>query len=126
MATKKEMEIDGGKLAVYEKLIASNPVIERKGDTIPYTSLNGHMFSLLCKDGSLGFRLSKEDRDEFLSKYPSAILIQYGVVMNEYVKIPEQLLDNFKDVKKYFDLSYAYVKSLKPKPTKKSKTGKKK
>ncbi len=126
MATKKEIEIDGRKLAVYEKLIASNPVIERKGDTIPYTSLNGHMFSLLCKDGSLGFRLSKEDRDEFLSKYPSAILIQYGVVMNEYVKIPEQLLDNFKDVKKYFDLSYAYVKSLKPKPTKKSKTGKKK
>ena len=126
MATKKEIEIDGRKLAVYEKLIASNPVIERKGDTIPYTSLNGHMFSLLCKDGSLGFRLSKEDRDEFLSKSPSAILIQYGVVMKEYVKIPEQLLDNFKDVKKYFDLSYAYVKSLKPKPTKKSKTGKKK
>src|SRR6266513_5107069 len=95
MATKKEIEIDGRKLAVYEKLIASNPVTERKGDTIPYTSLNGHMFSLLCKDGSLGFRLSKEDREGFLSKYPSAILIQNGVVMKEYVKIPEQLLANF-------------------------------
>jgi hypothetical protein len=59
-----------------KKLIAANPVIERKGDTIPYTSLNGHMFSLFCKDGLLGFRLSKEDREEFLSKNPSAILIQ--------------------------------------------------
>jgi len=126
MATKKEVEIDGRKLAVYEKLIATNPVIERKGDTIPYTSLNGHMFSLLGKDGSLGFGLSKENRDEFLSKYPSAILIQYGVVMKEYVKIPDQLFGNFKELKKYFDLSYAYVNSLKPKPAKKSKTARKK
>jgi hypothetical protein len=87
---------------VYQKLIGANPGIERKGDTIPYTSLNSHMFSLLCKDGSLGFRLSKEDREEFLSKYPSAILIQYGVVMKEYVKIPDQLFGNFKELKKYF------------------------
>jgi TfoX/Sxy family transcriptional regulator of competence genes len=126
MATKKESKKDAGKLAVYEKLIASNPEIERKGDTIPYTSLNGHMFSLLGKDGSLGFRLSKEDREAFLKKYRSALLIQYGIVMKEYVSIPDSLLNQPKELKKYFDQSWDYVKSLKPKPTSKKKAAKKK
>jgi hypothetical protein len=27
----------------YEKLIATNPKVERKGATMPYTSVNGHM-----------------------------------------------------------------------------------
>ena len=125
MSTKKETDIGSRKLAIYEKLIASNPKIERKGDTIPYTSLNGHMFSLLAKDGSLGFRLSEEDREEFLKKYPSAVLVQYGVVMKEYVKIPDSLLINAKELKEYFDLSYEYIRSLKPKPTTKTKKFKK-
>jgi TfoX/Sxy family transcriptional regulator of competence genes len=126
MVTKKQTAIDQEKLAVYEKIIASNPQIERKGDTIPYTSLNGNMFSLLGKDGSLGFRLSKEDREVFLKKYPKAILMQYGIVMKEYVKIPDELLSKPKELKKYFDLSYANAKTLKPKPTTKTKSAKKK
>ena len=32
-----------GKLALYEKLVATNPKIERKGATMPYTSLNDHI-----------------------------------------------------------------------------------
>jgi TfoX/Sxy family transcriptional regulator of competence genes len=126
MATKKQSASDPVKLAVYEKLIASIPAIERKGDTIPYTSLNGNMFSLLGKDGSLGFRLSKEDREEFLKKYPSGILFQYGIVMKEYVKIPDELLGKSKELKKYFEQSYAYAKTLKPKATTKTKSAKKK
>ena len=37
------------KVALYEKLVATNPKVERKGDTVPYTSLNGRMFSYLSK-----------------------------------------------------------------------------
>ena len=37
-------------LALYEAVIATNPVVGRKGDTVPHTSLNGHMFSALHKD----------------------------------------------------------------------------
>jgi TfoX/Sxy family transcriptional regulator of competence genes len=114
------------KLAIYEKLVATNPSIERKGDTMPYTSLNGNMFSLLGKDGSLGFRLSKADREEFLAKYKSKLMEQYGAVMKEYVLIPDQVLNSAKDLKKYFDLSYAYAKTLKPKATSKTKAAKKK
>jgi hypothetical protein len=93
------------KLAIYEKLVATSPSIERKGDSMPYTSLNGNMFSLLRKDGSLGFRLSKEDREEFLAKYRSGLMEQYGVVMKEYVLIPDKLLNSQKELKKYFELA---------------------
>ena len=126
MATKKEAQMYAAKLSLYEKLIATNPAIERKGDTMPYTSLNGHMFSVLAKDGSLGLRLSKEDREEFIKKYHSELMKQYGIVMKEYVIVPGKLLADTKELEKYFDRSYEYVKSLRPKPTTKTKTAKKK
>ena len=126
MAAKKELTTYANKLAIYDKLVATNASIERKGDTMPYTSLNGNMFSLLGKDGSLGFRLSEQDREEFLDKYKSGLMEQYGVVLKEYVLIPDRLLSSPKDLKKYFELSYAYAKTLKPKPTSKTKGAKKK
>lgn len=39
------------KIALYEKLFATHAGIERKGDTMSYTSLNGHMFSYLANTG---------------------------------------------------------------------------
>jgi hypothetical protein len=33
-------------LSLYEKLVATNPRVARKGDAMPYTSLNGHMVQL--------------------------------------------------------------------------------
>jgi hypothetical protein len=124
MATEKETQKYATTLALYEKLIATNPALERKGDTMPYTSLNGHMFSLLAKDGSLGLRLSKEDREEFIKKYNTELMKQYGVIMKEHVIVPDKLLANTKELKKYFDQSYEYIKSLNPKPTTKGKTAK--
>jgi TfoX/Sxy family transcriptional regulator of competence genes len=126
MAVKKDHDDYASKLAIYEELIAANPSIERKGDTMPYTSLNGNMFSFLAKDGSLGFRLSTEDREDFTKKYKSGPMIQYGTVLKEYVVIPDQLMTSPKELKKYFELSYAYAKSLKGKPTSKAKSAKKK
>jgi TfoX/Sxy family transcriptional regulator of competence genes len=126
MAVKKEHDVYANKLAIYEKIIASNPSIERKGDTMPYTSLNGNMFSFLAKDGSLGFRLSAEDREDFTNKYKPGPMIQYRTVLKEYVVIPDQLLKSPKELKKYFELSYSYAKTLKAKPASKAKSEKKK
>ena len=39
------------KLELYEKLVGTIPNVKRKGATVPYTSLNGHMFSYLSKQG---------------------------------------------------------------------------
>jgi TfoX/Sxy family transcriptional regulator of competence genes len=108
-------------LALYEKLVATNPAIERKGDTMPYTSVNGHMFSLLTKEGTLILRLAPHDQSAFLEKYESKVPVQYGAVMKEYVEVPDSLLSKTRELKKYFDRSYAYVSSLKPKLASKKK-----
>jgi hypothetical protein len=107
------------KLALYEKLVASNPRVERKGATVPYTSLNGHMFSFLSKEGKLELRLPAKEREAFLKKYKAKLCEAYGVVQPEYVEVPDSLLASTRELKKFFDASYEYVSSLKPKPTKK-------
>jgi hypothetical protein len=105
-------------VALYDKLIATNPSIERKGDANPYTSLNGNMFTLLYQS-RLAIRLSQVERDKFLKKYKTTLFEAYGAVMQEYVSVPDALLENTKELQKYLDASYEYAKTLKPKPTKK-------
>jgi len=109
------------KLALYDKLAATNPQVERKGATVPYTSLNGHMFSYLAKSGELALRLPEGVRETFLTKYKTTLCAQYGIVQKEYVMVPDRLLKKTRELKTYCDQSYAYVRSLKPKPAKKSK-----
>ena len=111
-------------LALYEKLIAAHPEAERKGAMMPYTSLNGHMFSLFTKEGYLALRLPSAEREAFLKKYKTTLCEQYGVVMKEYVVVPAALLAKTAELKKFFAMSYDYVGSLKPKPTTKKKKGK--
>ena len=113
-------------LGLYEKLVATNPNVDRKGKTMPYTSLNGHMFSFLTKEGHLALRLPTADREIFLEKYDTHLCEQHGTVMKEYAEVPDSLLGKTDVLKTYFDMSYAYVGSLKPKPTKKKKATKKK
>lgn len=120
--SKKKVEIPAEKLAHYDKLVAACPEIERKGVNMPYTSANGHMFSIMSKTGSLGIRLPKDEREAFLEKYNTTLFENYGAVMREYVTIPDDLLPQTEILKSYLDMSHAYVKSLKPKPTKKKKS----
>ena len=109
------------KFELYRKLVAGNPAVELKGATVPYTSLNGNMFSYLSKQGSLALRLPSPDREAFLTKYKTKLCEAYGVVQPEYVEVPGSLLASTKELKKYFDISYQYTASLKPKATTKKK-----
>lgn len=109
------------KLELYEKLVATHPKVERKGATVPYTSLNGHMFSYLSKEGKLALRLPAPEREAFLKKYNARLCEAYGIVQPEYVEVPDALLSSTRELKKYFDCSYEYVSSLKPKATTKKK-----
>jgi hypothetical protein len=59
MPTKKPSDDYTEKVALYEMLVATNPKIQRKGDTMPYTSHNGNMFSYLGKTGILAMRLNR-------------------------------------------------------------------
>jgi TfoX/Sxy family transcriptional regulator of competence genes len=109
------------KVARYDQLIATNPEIERKGDANPYTSVNGNMFTLLHQGERLAIRLPEEEREKFLKKYKTVLFEAHGAVMKEYVAVPDSLLAKTKELQKYLDLSYAYAKTLKPKPTKKNR-----
>lgn len=114
--TQREKSIE-----LFDKLIAEFPHIDRKGKNNPYTSLNGHMFTIISQDGFLGIRLSKIDREEFLLDYKTDLLQNYGVTMKEYVTVPNNLLEKTEELKPYIELSHSYILSLKPKPTTKKK-----
>jgi hypothetical protein len=121
MAKAAAVGAPADKLELYEKLVATNPKVERKGATVPYTSLNGHMFSYLSKEGKLAMRLPPVEREAFLKKYNARLCQAYGVVQPEYVEVPDSLLAATRELKKYFEFSYAYVSTLKPKATAKKK-----
>ena len=70
MSAKKKSPIPAEKVALYEKLLAPIPEIERKGAENPYTSLNANMFSLLLSpEGRLALRLPQDEREKFLKRY---------------------------------------------------------
>jgi hypothetical protein len=109
------------KVALYDKLIATNTRIERKGAANPYTAVNGNMFTLLHQSGTLAIRLPEGKREEFLKKYKTTLFEAYGAVMKEkeYVTVPDSLLKNTKELSKYLEARYEYAKTLKPNPSRK-------
>jgi hypothetical protein len=118
----KAVGVPEDKLALYEKLVATVPGVPRKGATVPYTSVNGHMFSYLTKAGTVALRLPAEEREAFLKKYKASLCKVYGVVQKEYVEVPDELLKKTSELKKFFAVSFAYVRAMKPKPTTKKKS----
>jgi hypothetical protein len=108
-------------LALYEALVATLPDVSRRGDTVPYTSLNGHMFSALHKDDTVALRLPAGPREAFLKKYKTALAAHYGVVQPEYVVVPDSLLAKTSELKPYFAASYDFVAGMKPKAAAKTK-----
>ena len=119
---KKAAAAPADTLALYEKLVATNPDIERKGATLPYTSLDGHMFSFLTETGTLALRLPDAQREAFLKKYKTRLCERHGMVMKEYVEVPDALLRKTGDLQPYFAASVAYAASLKAKSTAKTKS----
>ena len=103
------------KLAIYDQLVALCPRFERKGKTVPYTSANGHMFSLMNKEGELGFRYSKEVQVKYIEEWGSTILKSHGATMRGYVLIPNHMLGDLDKLAEYLNESYDYVMSLPPK-----------
>lgn len=106
---------------LYDSLIGTGAGIERKGAAMPYTSVNGNMFSFLSKDGMLHLRLPKEEREKFIRDFKTALSEQHGTVLKEYVAVPDDLFKDTARLKVYFLKSVTYAKSLKPKPDKKAK-----
>ena len=105
----------------YETLVARFPEVQRKGATMPYTALNGNMFSFLDKEGRLSLRFSKEEQEAFIKEFDSTHSIQHGAVMNGYAIVPEKVFNDAELLKSHFSKSLAFVKTLEPKVSKKKK-----
>lgn len=105
-------------LEAYEAMVSARPGIDRKGKKIPYTSMNGNMFSFLDGNGTICLRLSGDDQANFIKTFKTPPVEQYGKRMKEYVSIPDEMLSDAESLAIWFDRSIACAQSLKPKPTK--------
>lgn len=112
MTAKTTGTIPAAKLARYEELIATDPSIERKGVTIPYTSVNGKMFTYLSPNGDLRLRLPDDERAAFMKKYRTKRAVSNGVVMKDFVAVPPGLLARTAELKPYLRVSRAYAEQL--------------
>ncbi len=121
MAKQNKYNIADDKIEAYDRLIATCPQIERKGANVPYTSVNGHMFTMLDDQCTLAIRLPKDAVDAFLKKYNSSLHVAYGITRKDYVAVPDELLQKTDELKPYLELSFEHFSKLKPKPTTKKK-----
>jgi hypothetical protein len=101
----------------YDALIATCPGIERKGASMPYTSMNGHMFSFLTPDGTLALRLPSPEREQFMTEHGAASVEQHGRVLKEYVAVPSELFARTDALVPHFVRSRDHVALLKPAPS---------
>ncbi|HEY7525197.1 MAG TPA: hypothetical protein VH720_16265 [Candidatus Limnocylindrales bacterium] len=117
MTRRPASTIPPERLALYERLVATQEGVERKGASVPYTSVNGHMFSFLTPTGSLALRLGSADRAAFLARHETRLHEAHGTVMKEYVAVPDALFADLDAMAPWFAAGRSYVAGLRPKPT---------
>jgi hypothetical protein len=106
----------------YAELVATIPEAQLKGAKMPYTSMNGNMYSYLGDNG-VALRLPVGAREEFLSAYRTTLYHAYGIIQKEYVTVPDALLASLEELAPFFRISFDYAKTLKPKATKRAAKG---
>lgn len=102
-------------LNIYDDIVEACNGFERKGKKMIYTSSNGYMFTLLNKNAEIGIRLPKEEATKFMEQHNTDHYYSYGAKMKDYVLVPESLLAEKEIMVKYFEQSFDYVNTLKPK-----------
>src|SRR5262245_56118333 len=123
MAKDEPTPATAASIPAYDRVVATQSAVTRKGAKVPYTSLNGNMSSYLAEDGTLVLRLPAEDRETFLAQYGTRLHEAYGTVQKEYVDVPAALLDATDELAPWFAASVTYVGGLRPKPTTRRSTG---
>jgi hypothetical protein len=123
MASPKPSQIPADRIVQYDRLIATIAGIERKGATVPYTSLNGHMYSYLSPTGSLVLRLQPPDRARFLAEFGTTLHEAHRIVQKEYVDVPDREFEATAAVAPWFAASHDWIATLKPKPTTRRRSG---
>jgi len=108
-------------LAAYDAMIAGVPGVVRKGATIPYTSINGNMYSSISKANVIGLRLGKDDLAAFLAAYDTTLFEALpGFFQKEYVAVPATLFTDIEALHAWFQKSHAFASGLRAKKTTRS------
>jgi len=117
--SKQYGEVPQSSIDLYEELLDTHPEVELKGGKkLPNTSINGNMFTFASKAGKIALRLGKAEREAFIEKYDGNLAENYGVVMKEYVEVPDDLAGNTGELAPYLAMSYEYALTLKSKKKK--------
>ena len=87
------------KITLYNKLITTCPDAVRKGDAMPHTSVNGHMYSYFTNDDFMALKLPETEKLHFLDQYKTTIVQQYGIIQKQFVTVPDGLLANTDELK---------------------------
>ena len=118
----KKVVAPESKQLLYQRLLQTVPEADPKSNFgSAYTAINGNMYTIISKHGVVGIRLPEPQRTQFLETYSTELFRGDPAwpPAKEFVAVPEHLLEDVNAVKPYLELSLEYVKTLKPKPTKK-------
>lgn len=107
---------------LYTKHIETWGKVERKGKKNPYTSHNGHMFTFFdTKENYMAVRLSKEEQEAYFEATGTGPVIQYNSEMRGYIRLTDEIFEDYQKVESWLEKSWKYINSLKPKPSTKRK-----
>lgn len=94
--------------------------VQRKGKKNPYTSHNGHMFTFFdTKENYMAVRLDKAQQEAYFEATGTSHVIQYNSVMRGYIRLTDDIFNDYSKVEDWLNKSFDYICSLEPKPTKK-------
>lgn len=90
----------------------------RKMFGYPCSFVNGNMCTGLHEENWI-VRLSEEDRKELQDNHEAVPFAPMGRVMREYLALPQNILEDQKQLKDWLERSFAFTSALPPKPKKK-------
>jgi hypothetical protein len=121
MAERKASSVPPERLALYERLLASVDGVEGKANFgSGYTAIDGNMYTVISKHGVVGIRLPEPERSAFLDQHHTELFRGDPAwpPAREFVAVPDALLEDTEALRPTLERSLAYVRTLKPKPTK--------
>ena len=107
---------------VLERLAGKFDDFQVKGKKTAYLAVNGNMFAFVDDAGRLCLRFSEADKAAFNAEHGGEDVVQYGAVMRGYVAVPDRVVGDGDALAALFEDCVAFARTLKPKPTKKTKT----
>ncbi|HXJ62934.1 MAG TPA: TfoX/Sxy family protein [Actinomycetota bacterium] len=120
MPTAKKTSVPPDRLALYQRLLAALPEIEEKSNFgSAYTAVNGNMYSMISKYGSVGIWLPDDVRAEFVERFGAQMYQADPAwpVSKKLVAVPDDVLADTETLRPYMEASYRFALTLRPKPT---------